>query len=62
MASNALGRRYGMSGISLEAGFFEMVEICNRRFNTRLNDFDPVPEPPQPPLANPYYRAKQGMK
>lgn len=61
-ASNALTRRYGMSGISLEAGFFEMVEACNRKFNTRLNDFDPEPDPVLPPLQNPYYRGKQGLK
>lgn len=60
-ASNALGRRYGMSGISLDAGFFEMVEACNRRFNTRLNDFDPEPEAEPPKLQNPYYRGKQGL-
>jgi hypothetical protein len=60
-ASNALTRRYSMSGISLDAGFFEMVEACNRKFNTRLNDFDPEPDPVVPPLQNPYYRGKQGM-
>ena len=61
-ASKALDRRYGLSGISLDAGFFEMVEACNRKFNTRLNDFDPEPDPALPKLQNPYYRGQQGMK
>lgn len=61
-AFKALGHRYDLLGISLEQGFTEMVEVCNRRFNTRLNDHDPQPEPPQPKLQNPYYRGKQGLK
>jgi hypothetical protein len=60
-ASKALDRKYGLSGISLDAGFFEMVEACNRKFNTKLNDFDPEPDPVLPKLQNPYYRGKQGM-
>lgn len=61
-ASNALGRRYGLSGISLEQGFTEMVAANNRRFNVKLNDpGDPEAEPDDPKLQNPYYRAKQGL-
>jgi len=59
-ASNALGERYGMSGISLEAGFIEMVETCNRKYNLKLNEPDPEEEDPK--LQNPYYRAKQGLQ
>jgi hypothetical protein len=61
-ASNALTKRYSLSGISLDGGFFEMVEACNRKFNTRLNDFDLDDDPVVPPLQNPYYRGKQGLK
>lgn len=61
-ASNALGRRYGLSGISLEQGFAEMVAANNRRSNSKLNDpSDPEEEPEPPELQNPYYRAKQGL-
>ena len=59
-ASNALGRRYGVSGISLDQGFSEMVESCNRKFNTRANKPD-LDNEAESELSNPYYRAKQGL-
>lgn len=59
-ASDALGDRYSMSGISLEAGFFEMVEINNRKYNTRVND--QVDDEDHDPQANPYFRAKSGLR
>ena len=58
-ASKALDARYAMSGLSTEAGFAELVEINNRKYNLRLNDQDEPEEPPT--LQNPYYRAKQGL-
>jgi hypothetical protein len=60
-ASHALGTLYALSGISLDAGFAEMVEACNRRYNTRLNDQAEDEEADDPNLQNPYYRAKQGL-
>ena len=75
-ASNALGDRYGFSGLSLGEGFAEMIEANNRRYNVRLN---PPPEPPRPHTAvpldvdtgkrrlkdgesvNPYERAARGQ-
>lgn len=60
-ASNALGDRFGLTGISLEQGFEEMVEIKNRKYNLKVNDPDPEDDPEAPRLQNPYYRAKQGM-
>jgi hypothetical protein len=59
-ASDALGDRYSMSGISLEAGFFEMVEINNRKYNLRLND--QADDEDNDPLANSYFRAKSGLR
>ena len=60
-ASNALGHRYAMSGISEEAGFLELVEVNTRKYNLRMNEQDePEPED-EPRLSNPYYRAKQGL-
>ena len=59
-ASNTLSARYSLSGISTEAGFLELVEINNRKYNLRLNEQD---EPKVEPISqNPYYRAKQGLK
>ncbi len=60
-ASNALGRRYGASGVSLDQGFLEMVEACNRKFNTRANKLDLDAEADESELLNPYYRAKQEL-
>lgn len=59
-ASIALNDRYAMSGISTEAGFFEMVEINNRKYNLRLND--QADDEDHDPLANPYFRAKSGLR
>jgi hypothetical protein len=61
LASHALGNLYALSGISLDAGFAEMIEACNRRYNTRLNDQAEDEEADDPRLQNPYYRAKQGL-
>jgi hypothetical protein len=61
LASNALGMRYGMSGISLEQGFGEMVEVNNRKYNLKVNEPDPDEDEDEPKLQNPYYRAKQGL-
>ncbi len=60
-ASNALGERYSLSGISLDQGFAEMVEVCNRKYNIAVNDPDPEEDPEQPRLQNPYWRGKQGL-
>jgi hypothetical protein len=60
-ASMALGHRYGMSGISLKQGFAEMVEACNRKYNTRLNEPpEDEPEPEDPKFRNEYYRQSRG--
>jgi hypothetical protein len=61
-ASNALGDKFYLSGLSTEAGFFEMVEACNRKFNTRLNDQATEADEPEPLLQNRYYRKKQGLE
>ncbi len=49
-AVQALGDRYALSGVPLDAGFAEMVEVNNRRYNVRLNS--PM-EPPRPHTAVP---------
>ncbi len=59
-ASNSLGDRYSLSGISQEAGFFELVEANNRKYNVRLND--QADDEDDDPLGNPYFRAKSGLR
>lgn len=60
-ASNALGNRYALSGISLEAGFVELVEANNRKYNLRINDEDEPEAEDEPRFSNPYWRGKQGL-
>ncbi|WP_157615380.1 replication initiation factor [Rhizobacter sp. Root404] len=61
VAADALSRRQEQKGLSPKGGFSEMVDDCNRKFNTALNDFEADPDPVLPNLQNPYYRAKQGF-
>ncbi len=60
-ASNALGNRYALSGITEEAGFVELVEVNTRKYNLRMNDQDEPEQEDEPRLQNPYYRGKQGL-
>jgi hypothetical protein len=61
VSETALDRRKSQKGITTSAAFAEMVQACNRKFNTALNDFEAVPDPALPNLQNPYYRAKEGL-
>uniref|UniRef100_E6PTM2 Replication initiation factor n=1 Tax=mine drainage metagenome TaxID=410659 RepID=E6PTM2_9ZZZZ len=76
LAHNSLADRYSLSGVSLDAGFVELVEANNRKYNLRLN---PPPQPKRPQSAmplnvpasphklaegesiNPYERASKGQ-
>jgi hypothetical protein len=60
LADRTLGDAMVRTGIGQEQLFAELVEICNRKYSLRLNERDPEPEDPM--LQNPYYRAKQGMQ
>lgn len=60
-AFNALGHRYGLSGLTLEQGFAELVESNNRRYLLRHNAPPEPVTPPDPRWRNPYYRAKEGL-
>jgi hypothetical protein len=60
-AYDALALQNGLSGISNEQLFAERVASLIRKYNLRMNEQDePEPED-EPPFANPYYRAKQGL-
>lgn len=42
--------------------FMEKVQALVRRYNLRMNDTSEEPDPDDPILQNPYYRAKQGLR
>jgi hypothetical protein len=61
VASNALGNRYSLSGISTDQGFVELVKANNRKYNWCMNVPEAVEPEEGPRFSNPYYRGKQGL-
>jgi hypothetical protein len=61
LADRVLGDDFKWSGVPQEKLFAEMVQICNRKYNLRLNKREATPGASISPLQNPYYRGKHGM-